>query len=137
MLRTSSRTLDFALEAISSAEGLMDLATEANHRAHQAEEEGDEELRDSWFDQKAKLICFAVLAHREVVVIRPCEGLLSVEVNRSKLHLPKRAIAKHIRGNGYDPQARLSLLRAFRIRPTRYEKHLVESRPKSRPRSRK
>ena len=137
MPRISGRTLDFALEALSSAEGLMDLATEANHRAHQAEEEGDEELRDSWFGQKAKLICFAVLAHREVVVIRPCEGLLSVEVKRSKLHLPKRAIAKHIRGNGYDPQARLSLLRAFRIRPTKHEKHLVESRPKSRSRSRK
>lgn len=133
---TAATDYDLVFDSISSAEGLMGLAAEANRRAHSAEEEGEEELRDFWFDRKLGMICLLVLTHRDLVKIRPCKGTPSVQVSgiETKLHAPKREIAAHIRNNGYEDRARLLLLQAFGIRPRKSERKL-EPRPKSGPRS--
>jgi len=136
MPQITATMYDFALESLGTAEGLMGLAAEANRRAHDAGEEASEELKKYWFDKKIGAICLLVLSHHELVEIRPRKGLLSIQIlgGRTKLHIPRRAVINHIRSNGYDGRTRLSLFRAFKVRPEKSEKS--EPRPKSGPRGR-
>lgn len=134
MPRTDVGVLDFAFRAVSSAEGLMELALEANKRAHRAEQAGKEDQKYHWYNQKITAICLAVLAHREAIKIKPCGEMLSVSYRGERsirLHVPRRVAASHVRSNGYDQTAKASLLRAFGIDLRRSER-----RPEDRLRSR-
>lgn len=105
---------------------LFALAEEHNQLAKSAEDEAE---RDWCYEQKCDMLVALALLHGEDLMVSRDRGLISFSIvgpqrKRHRLHVPRRVLAEHIKGNGYSPIIRGALRKLFGIKQ--------EKRPRSR-----